>query len=90
MPKYLKDHTNARPTDNTTHIDQQYADDIGWISNTKHNIDQAPSIHPKPKQRNLQIDALKTELYCVTRNGDETWKKCKYLGTLLETEDIKR
>ncbi len=33
----------------------------------------------------------KTEEYQITRGGDESWKKCKYLGSHLDTEeDIKR
>ena len=40
---------------------------------------------------NLQANKNKTEEHHIKRNGGEEWKKCKYLGTLLDThEDIKR
>ena len=33
----------------------------------------------------------KTEEFTIKRNVEETWKKCKLLGTLLDTEgDVKR
>jgi hypothetical protein len=45
----------------------------------------------KLKKRNLQINEAKTEEYTIKRGGDEKWKKCKYVGSLLDTEeDIKR
>ena len=41
--------------------------------------------------RNLQVNNNKTEEHVIRRNGPEEWKQCKYLGTLLSTEeDIKR
>ena len=39
----------------------------------------------------LQIRENKTERYHIQRGGEDTWKKCKYLGSLFDTEaDIKR
>ena len=39
---------------------------------------------------NLNINKSKTEEYTISRKGEENWKKCKYLGSLLDTdEDIK-
>ena len=39
----------------------------------------------------LQINESKTERYHIQRGGEDAWKKCKYLGSLLDTEeDIKR
>ena len=39
----------------------------------------------------LIINEEKTEVFTIKRNGEETWKKCKLLGTLLDTEeDVKR
>ena len=33
----------------------------------------------------------KREEFTIKRNGEETWRKCKLLGTLLDTkEDVKR
>ena len=41
--------------------------------------------------RNLIVNADKTEEYSISRTPDQSWKYCKYLGSLLETsEDIKR
>ena len=41
--------------------------------------------------RNLMINKDKTEKYKIKKYGDETWRKCNYLGTMLNTsEDIKR
>ena len=43
------------------------------------------------KNKNLQINDRKMEEYEIKRGGDEAWKKCKYLGGLLDTEEhIKR
>jgi hypothetical protein len=75
-------------------IDQQYADDIGWITtgNSKQVLDYLQtSTTTKLKERNLNVNQEKTEVYNIKRKGNENWKKCKYLGSLLDTEeDIKR
>ena len=43
------------------------------------------------EKRNLTINETKTEEYAITRNGDDSWKKCRLLGSLLDTQnDIKR
>ena len=40
---------------------------------------------------NLIINQDKTEMYKISRKSDEEWKKCKYLGSTLGTEeDINR
>ena len=45
----------------------------------------------KLQQRNLHMNATKTEQYAITRGGDVLWKDCKLLGSLLDTDsDIKR
>ena len=42
-------------------------------------------------KRNLVINESKSEDYEITREGNEKWKKCKLLGSLLDTEkDINR
>ena len=33
------------------------------------------------------INEEKTEEFTIKRNGEETWKKCKLLGKLLDTEE---
>ena len=43
------------------------------------------------KEKNLQTNAGKTEQHEVERNGSNSRKKCKYQGSLLDTEhDIAR
>ncbi len=43
------------------------------------------------KKINLQINSTKTEEFDIERGGDESWKKCKYIGSLIDTEeDIKQ
>ena len=39
----------------------------------------------------LHVNESKTERYNILRSREDAWKKCKYLGSLLDTEeDIKR
>ena len=74
-------------------IDQQDADDIGFISNNKHILDKAmKNIAPILEERNLTINGeRKTIQHTINRTHKNDWKKCKYLGTLLDTEiDIER
>ena len=64
-------------------IDQQYADDIGFMSNNKDNIDKAMNnIAPIQKERKLTTDE-KTLQHTI--NNKNNWKKCKNLGTLIDT-----
>ena len=92
-PEHLQDHTYTRmhPNRNLT-IDQQYADDIGWATTNKETTENIKKTVPqKLKDRNLTINIEKTEEYTITRDGPEEWKRCKYLGSLIDTEeDIKR
>ena len=70
-----------------------YADDISKISNDISEIERTHDKYPEIlEKRGLQINEDKTEKYTISRtNTDQTWKKCKLLGTLLDTtEDIKR
>ena len=73
-------------------IDQQYADDIGFISNNKNIIDKAmKNIAPILEERNLTINEKKAIRHTIKRTLKNDWKKCKYLGTLRDTEtDIER
>jgi len=92
MPKHLVDHTYAHPKDAYFEIEQQYADDISWVTNAEHKIEYVKKTVPKKlKEFNLNVNEKKTEEFKISRNGDNKWKKCKYLGTLLDTEaDINR
>ena len=43
------------------------------------------------EQNNLFVNTTKTEKYEISRISDNSWKKCKLLGSLLDTkEDIRR
>ena len=71
-------------------INLEYADDIS-VATTKHaeieNLKQQMPIILK--SRNLIVNNTKTEQYTVRQNIDE-WKKCKLLGSYVDTEtDIK-
>ena len=73
-------------------LDQQYSDDcsmlctdLGVLSDVKRET----LCHLK--QRNLKVNDSKTEEYTIKRNGSDQWKRCKLVGSLLDTsEDIKR
>ncbi len=88
----LQDHNYNTKNDHTITIDQQYADDVGWITNRQYISQAIKKTAPKKlKKRNLQVNETKTETYTVKRVGPDDWKKCKYLGSLLDSaEDIKR
>ena len=88
---HVEEHSYNR-TKHTIKIDQQYADDIGWAANNVQNISSLEAnITARIQKYNLHINKGKTEQYCIKRNGEEHWRECKYLGSLLSTtEDIKR
>lgn len=92
-PPALADHayfSNAPPG---KMIPLQYADDICWIGiNNREGINTIKETIPKLlSQRNLQINQGKTEEFTISREGDDAWKTCKYLGTLMDTKsDIVR
>ncbi len=74
-------------------LEQQFADDIGWLSVSKCRTyaikDEVPV---KLKRRNLNVNESKTEEYTISRNNkDDRWKSCKYVGSHPDTEsDFKR
>lgn len=76
-------------------IPAQYADDCGYaiVSKNKHVMRyQATALPELLEKRNLSCNQDKTESYMISReNCDQKYKKCKYLGSLLDTkEDFKR
>ena len=73
-------------------LELQYADDIGKISTDKENIEQTLQELPhKLAERSLIINQDKTEQYEISKTSSDEWKKCKLLGTYLDTtEEIKR
>ena len=90
LPEHLLDHSYSKELE-YINIDQQYADDITWITtNTGVTSNIKKVIPEKLKERNLQINKDKTEEYKIKKDSDD-WKKCRYLGSLLGTEeDIKK
>ena len=73
---------------NEISLDQQYADDISKISTNESDIQETlESYPPKLATRGLIINQDKTERYTISRTGNQDWKKCKLLGTTLNTED---
>ena len=84
--------TDPSRKNNYFEINPQYADDITWASTAKCRIDHIKETIPgKLEERNLQINESKTEEYNIEQKGNEAWKECKILGSLLDTEkDINR
>ena len=60
-------------------LDQQYADDIGWVSTSQHVLDNIDkNYNRKLKQGNLHINQSKTEKYHIKKGREESLKKCYY------------
>ena len=90
LPEECKDHDYFRKTEikNYFEIDPKYADDITWATTAKQRITYIKETQPSTlAKRNLVINESKTEDYEITRQGNEKWKKCKLLGSLLNTEN---
>ena len=60
--------------------------------NCSHSIEDIKKKIPTTLEtRNLLVNREKTEEYSVKKDGSSDWKRCKYLGTMIDTEeDIKR
>ena len=81
--EHLHDHTYTTfQPDSSINIDQQYEDDIGW-ANTGICTDVKKTIPARPKGRNLYVNNEKTE--SLKEMDRKNGKKCKYLGSLLDT-----
>ena len=78
--------------DDDINLNMEYADDMSHISSDMRNIEYAKKT-PSSKLSlwDLIMNEEKTKEFTIKRNGGETWKKFKLLGTLLDTEeDIKQ
>ena len=87
------DHTYAKPESTVeVDIDMEFADDITYITTCKTlRILKKRELPPVLAKRGLVVNETKTEEYSVSREGDDGWKRCKLLGSLLSTaEDIVR
>ena len=68
-------------------INPLYAEDITWASTAEQRIDHIQNTIPgKLKERNLRINESKPEEYNFELKGNEAWKECKVLGSLLGTD----
>ena len=97
----LEDHSYANPPKNERDpkevtIEPKYADDITYVSTSKPKINNTEITVPqKLKDFNLGVNHGKTERYeCPdppNTRKDDSWKSCKLLGSLIDTEsDITR
>ena len=86
------EHNYTRSICNTIDINQEYADDISIITTNPNTIKYSKQHLPTLLSlRNLQINHTKTEEFVIERNGCDKWRKCKLLGSLLDTNsDVKR
>ena len=73
-------------------IDWKFADDISFLRSEELKINQVEREIPAMLlTKGLHVNGSKTEKYHIQRSGEDAWKKCKYLGSLLFTDkDIKR
>ena len=80
------------PSEYNFEVNPCYADDTNWASTLKERINQIKRETPgKLRKYNLFTNAGKTEEHTIEKDGDDLWKICKILGTLLDTEkDIQR
>ncbi len=80
-----KDHDYTNYNTNPFLINQQYADDIGWITNlieTSRLLRR--EVPPKFKLKNLLVNDTKTEEHEVEKNGDTTWMLWQHVGSILD------
>jgi hypothetical protein len=92
LPSALDDHRYASYNDSGVLISLQYEDNICWVAgNCSHAIENIKSTIPsRLLERDLHINVAKTEEYVINREKKE-WEKCKYLGSIILTEnDIAR
>ena len=73
-------------------LEQQYSDDVSFAATNKNILDDIKQeTIDSLKARNLKVNEAKTEEFSISPNGNDDWKKCKLVGSLLDTsEDIKR
>lgn len=92
LEKHMQDHNYSVKSSPRIDLDLQFADDTGWINNSDVKTENIKSeISGKLSRRNLLINENKTEYYKIKRKGNDNWKSCKYLGSLLDTElDLRR
>ena len=93
LPFEHLDHNYYTPSKNSFfEIDPKYADDISWATTARHRVENVKKTMPTTlRKRDLLVNDTKTEEHEISRNGEEEWKSCKLLGSLLDTEkDVNR
>ena len=73
-------------------IETKYADEVTFIRSEEAKINQGERVVPSMLcEEGLYINKSNTEKYHISKCNDTKWKSCKYLGSLIGTEeDIKR
>ena len=92
IPDELTGHNYAQPTQiQHFNIEMEYADDLSKLTSDHNNIFRYEhNAEENLGKKGLKVSKNKTENYIISRQNHQ-WKKCKLLGTLLDTEeDIKR
>ena len=85
LPNHLWDHNYSDNTNVGISIDQQFADDVGYADSNEERVDkEVEDTNIRLSNRNLIINKGKTEKYKIDGTEDN-WKKCKYLGSCLDT-----
>ena len=75
-PPHLQDHNHCHLIDNSLDIDQQYADDISYVTNASQKHEYRKHYIPVDiEKRNLNANVTKTEEFHITRSGNQEWKK---------------
>ena len=87
LPTHLQDHNYDRKQNKIFSLDQQFADDINWITNNSTKLNEIEgNVTLKLKKRGLLINESKTEKLRISKDGNMDWKQTKYLGSYLDTE----
>ena len=69
-------------------LNMEYADNMNHILSDMRNMEYSKKALPSNLSSwDLIVDEEKTEKFAIKRNGEETWKKCKLSGMLLDTRD---
>ena len=91
IPDELTEHNHAQPMQiQHFFIELVYVDDLSKLASDQNDIrSYEHNVEENLGKKGLKVNKNKTENYISRQN--HKWKKCKLLGTLLDTEeDIKR
>ena len=89
IPEHLRDHNYNIVKNETLDINQEYADDISFITNSLHKHEHRKTSVPKKlERRNLIVNTSKTEQFHIHRTGNDKCKICKLVGSIIDTENV--